>query len=121
MKAMKVAKEWPSHLKTEPEIAEAARIHERYAQRKSKAAISLRLEQEQIEKAKRIAAHKSICYQTQTPIVVAEGIERTRRNRQLRGGPKGLGAQPVVSRVSSMSEIFQPSADFTNAIESTPQ
>ena len=102
MTLMKVAKEWPSNLKTEREIAEffdthslhelwdtlkparplkmppeqAARIHERYEQRKAKAAISLRLEQAQIEKAKKIAARKSIGYQTQLRLWIAEGIER---------------------------------------------
>jgi predicted DNA binding CopG/RHH family protein len=105
MKAMKVAKEWPSHLKTEREIAEffdthstheiwdtlkparpfkmppeqVKRIHERHQQRKAKAAISLRLEQEQIDKAKQIAASKSIGYQTQLRLWIAEGIQRESR------------------------------------------
>ena len=102
---MKVAKEWPSRLKTEREIAEffdthsthelwdtlkpvrqlkmppeqVKRIHERHEQRKAKDAISLRLEQEQIDKAKKIAARKSIGYQTQLRLWIAEGIQRESR------------------------------------------
>jgi len=68
-------------LKMPPE--QAARIHERYEQRKAKAAISLRLEQEQIEKAKRIAARKSIGYQTQLRLWIAEGIERETKKRSV--------------------------------------
>jgi len=58
-----------------PEQSKA--IRERHARRK--AAISLRLEPEQITAAKRIAAHKSIGYQTQLRLWIAEGIRRERR------------------------------------------
>jgi predicted DNA binding CopG/RHH family protein len=95
MKAMKVAKEWPSHLKTERELLKPARpfkmppeqvtrIHERHEQRKAKAAISLRLEQEQIDKTKKIAARKSIGYQTQLRLWIAEGIQREARKSATR-------------------------------------
>ncbi|SRR6266567_5034668 len=105
MKSMKIAKEWPHDLKTERELAEffdthsthelwdklkparpfkmppeqVKRIHERQEQREAKAAISLRLEQQQIEKAKNIAARKSIGYQTQLRLWIAEGIQREAR------------------------------------------
>ena len=49
-------------------------IRERWASRK--AAVSIRLEREQIEKAKRIAARKSIGYQTQLRLWIANGIRR---------------------------------------------
>jgi hypothetical protein len=105
MKEMKVAKEWPNHLKTEREIAEffdthsthelwdklkparsfkmppeqAKNIHQRHELRelrKEKAAISLQIEQLLIEKAKKIAARKSIDYQTLLQRWIAEGIKR---------------------------------------------
>ena len=41
-----------------------------------KAPISLRLEPEQIEAAKKIAATKSVAYQTQLRMWIAEGIRR---------------------------------------------
>ncbi len=49
-------------------------IRERYLRRK--AAISLRLEPQQIAQAKRIARRKSIGYQTQLRLWIAEGIRR---------------------------------------------
>jgi predicted DNA binding CopG/RHH family protein len=49
-------------------------IHERAAARKQ--AISIRLDKEQIEAAKRIAARKSIGYQTQLRMWIAEGLSR---------------------------------------------
>ena len=49
-------------------------MRERYERRK--AAISLRLEPEQFAKAKRIARRKSIGYQTQLRLWIAEGIRR---------------------------------------------
>ena len=49
-------------------------IRERHARRK--AAISIRLEPQQIFQAKRIAAGKSIGYQTQLRLWIAEGIRR---------------------------------------------
>jgi hypothetical protein len=108
MKPMKVAKEWPSHLKTERELAEffdthsshelwdtlkparpfkmppeqVKRIHERHELRelrKEKAAIELQIEQVQLEEAKKIAARKSIGYQTQLRLWIAEGIQRESR------------------------------------------
>ena len=49
-------------------------IRERHVRRK--AAISIRLDPDQIRKAKRIAARKSIGYQTQLRLWIAEGIRR---------------------------------------------
>ncbi len=49
-------------------------IQERAAARKQ--AISIRLDKEQIEAAKRIAARKSIGYQTQLRMWIAEGLSR---------------------------------------------
>jgi predicted DNA binding CopG/RHH family protein len=49
-------------------------IHERAAARKQ--AISIRLDKAQIEAAKRIAARKSIGYQTQLRLWIAEGLSR---------------------------------------------
>ena len=51
-----------------------ARIRERHARTKSP--ISIRLEPEQIEAAKRVAAGKSVAYQTQLRMWIAEGIRR---------------------------------------------
>ena len=58
--------------KLSPELAK--KIRERHAQAKSP--ISLRLAPEQIAAAKHIAAAKSIGYQTQLRMWVAEGIRR---------------------------------------------
>jgi len=55
--------------------AQVKMIRERAEQRR-KAAISLRLEPEQIAKAKRIARRKSLGYQTQLRLWIAEGIRR---------------------------------------------
>jgi predicted DNA binding CopG/RHH family protein len=52
----------------------AARIRDRHARTKSP--ISIRLEPEQIEAAKHIAAAKSVAYQTQLRMWIAEGIRR---------------------------------------------
>ena len=52
----------------------AAKIRERHARTKSP--ISIRLEPEQIEAAKHIAAAKSVAYQTQLRMWIAEGIRR---------------------------------------------
>ena len=49
-------------------------IRDRYARRK--AAISIRLEPRQIAQARKIAARKSIGYQTQLRLWIAEGIRR---------------------------------------------
>ena len=53
------------------------KIRERHARTKSP--ISLRLEPEQIVAAKHIAAAKSIAYQTQLRMWIAEGIHRERK------------------------------------------
>ena len=53
------------------------KIRERHARRKR--AISIRLQPKQIQQAKRIAARKSIGYQTQLRFWVAEGIHREAR------------------------------------------
>jgi predicted DNA binding CopG/RHH family protein len=55
----------------------AKKIHDRHARAKSP--ISIRLEPEQIAAAKHIAATKSVAYQTQLRMWIAEGIRRERR------------------------------------------
>ena len=50
-------------------------IRDRY-QRRRKSAISIRLDPDQITTAKTIAARKSIGYQTQLRLWIAEGIQR---------------------------------------------
>ena len=72
-----VAKIWDKlpparSVKLSPELGRS--IRERHA--KLKSAISIRLEPEQIEVAKKIAARKSIGYQTQLRLWIAEGIRR---------------------------------------------
>jgi predicted DNA binding CopG/RHH family protein len=52
----------------------AAKIRDRHA--RSKSPISIRLEPGQIEAAKYIAAAKSVAYQTQLRMWIAEGIRR---------------------------------------------
>ncbi len=52
----------------------AKKVRERHALAKSP--ISIRLEPEQIEAAKQIAAAKSVAYQTQLRMWIAEGIKR---------------------------------------------
>jgi predicted DNA binding CopG/RHH family protein len=52
----------------------AKKIRERHA--RTKFPISIRLEPEQIEAAKHIAAAKSVAYQTQLRMWIAEGIRR---------------------------------------------
>lgn len=53
-------------------LAEAIRDHSKVA----KSAISIRLAPDQIESAKKIAASKSVGYQTQLRMWIAEGIRR---------------------------------------------
>ncbi len=53
------------------------KIRDRHA--RTKAPISIRLEPEQIEAAKNIAAAKSVAYQTQLRMWIAEGIRRERK------------------------------------------
>jgi predicted DNA binding CopG/RHH family protein len=55
----------------------AKKIRDRHARAKSP--ISIRLEPEQIEAAKHIAAAKSVAYQTQLRMWIAEGIRRERK------------------------------------------
>jgi hypothetical protein len=65
-------------IKMPPEQIRA--IHERHGARK--AAISIRLDEEQIKAARKIAAKKSIGYQTQLRMWIAEGINRETRSRR---------------------------------------
>ena len=58
-------------------VALAKKIRDRHARAKSP--ISIRLEPEQIEAAKHIAAAKSVAYQTQLRMWIAEGIRRERK------------------------------------------
>lgn len=60
-----------------PSKALSKSIRERHAAAKS--AISIRLGVEQIEAAKKIAAEKSVGYQTQLRMWIAEGIRREAR------------------------------------------
>jgi predicted DNA binding CopG/RHH family protein len=55
-------------------------IEQRQAERK--AAISIRLDRSQIEAAKRIAERKSIGYQTQLRMWIAEGIRKEAQSRR---------------------------------------
>jgi predicted DNA binding CopG/RHH family protein len=49
-------------------------MRERHRRRKT--VISLRLDPDQIDKAKKVAARKSIGYQTQLRLWIAQGIQR---------------------------------------------
>ena len=64
----------PAVGRAEPSPALAKKIRERHARAKSP--ISLRLDPEQIAAAKHIAAVKSVGYQTQLRMWIAEGIRR---------------------------------------------
>jgi len=63
-----------------PSAALARSIQERHAVAKSP--ISIRLVPEQIASAKKIAAAKSVGYQTQLRMWIAEGIQREMNKRQ---------------------------------------
>jgi predicted DNA binding CopG/RHH family protein len=67
----------PEVRQAEPSAALAKAIHERHARVKSP--ISLRLAPEQIAAATHIAAAKSVGYQTQLRMWIAEGIRREAR------------------------------------------
>ena len=72
-----VASVWdqlPEAPQAKPVAALARKIRDRHARAKSP--ISLRLTPEQIEAAKHIAAAKSVGYQTQLRMWIAEGIRR---------------------------------------------
>ena len=64
----------PEAERAKPSPALAKKIRERHARAKSP--ISLRLAPEQIAAAKHIAAEKSVGYQTQLRMWIAEGIRR---------------------------------------------
>jgi hypothetical protein len=64
----------PGARKAKPLFALATKIRDRHARAKSP--ISLRLDPEQIAAAKHIAAAKSVGYQTQLRMWIAEGIRR---------------------------------------------
>lgn len=75
-----VANVWdqlPDGGQAKPSAALAKSIRERYARTKSP--ISLRLVPEQIAAAKKIAAAKSVGYQTQLRMWIAEGIRREQK------------------------------------------
>ena len=67
----------PEALQAKPSPALARKIRDR--QTRAKAPISLRLAPEQIVAAKRVAAAKSVGYQTQLRMWIAEGIRREAR------------------------------------------
>jgi len=72
-----VAEVWdqlPAGKRAKLSAASKKLIRERYAQAKSP--VSIRLVPEQIEAAKKIAATKSVGYQTQLRMWIAEGIRR---------------------------------------------
>src|ERR1017187_1993947 len=72
-----VASVWdklPAAERAKPSPALAKRIRDRHARAKSP--ISIRLAPEQIAAAKHIAAEKSVGYQTQLRMWIAEGIRR---------------------------------------------
>jgi predicted DNA binding CopG/RHH family protein len=72
-----VADAWdrlPAEKQAKPSVALRKSIRERHAQTKSP--VSIRLVREQIEAAKKIAATKSVGYQTQLRMWIAEGIRR---------------------------------------------
>ncbi len=72
-----VAEVWdqlPEEKQSKPSAALRKMIQERHA--KAKSPISIRLVPEQIEAAKKIAARKSVGYQTQLRMWIAEGIRR---------------------------------------------
>lgn len=58
-------------------LAQSRKIRERHVRRKT--AISIRLQPDQITAAKKIADRKSIGYQTQLRLWIAEGIDRESR------------------------------------------
>src|SRR5260370_37711140 len=64
----------PAGKPAKPSAALATSIRKRHADAKSP--ISIRLVPEQIAAAKKIAAAKSVCYQTQLRMWIAEGIRR---------------------------------------------
>jgi predicted DNA binding CopG/RHH family protein len=75
-----VADGWSELEKTKPPLVSRAlekSIRERH--QAAKAAISIRLDAEQIAAAKKIAAAKSVGYQTQLRMWIAEGIRREAR------------------------------------------
>jgi predicted DNA binding CopG/RHH family protein len=72
-----VAEVWdqlPEEKQSRPSAALRKMIQGRHA--KAKSPISIRLVPEQIEAAKKIAARKSVGYQTQLRMWIAEGIRR---------------------------------------------
>ena len=72
-----VAEVWdqlPEGKQARPSAALSRSIRQRHTQAKSP--VSIRLVPEQIEAAKRIAATKSVGYQTQLRMWIAEGIRR---------------------------------------------
>jgi predicted DNA binding CopG/RHH family protein len=64
----------PAAKQTKPSAALAKSIQERHTRAKSP--ISIRLDPEQIAAAKKLAAAKSVGYQTQLRMWIAEGIRR---------------------------------------------
>jgi predicted DNA binding CopG/RHH family protein len=79
-----VANVWdqlPAAKPGKPSAALTKSIQERHAGAKSP--ISIRLIPEQIASAKKIAAAKSVGYQTQLRMWIAEGIERETKSSQL--------------------------------------
>ena len=72
-----VAQVWdklPASKQAKPSAALSKSIRERHV--KAKSPVSIRLVPEQIEAAKKIAATKSVGYQTQLRMWIAEGIRR---------------------------------------------
>jgi predicted DNA binding CopG/RHH family protein len=72
--------ELPAGKQSKPSPALAKSVRERHARAKSP--ISIRLVPEQIESAKKIAAAKSVGYQTQLRMWIAEGIQREMKGQR---------------------------------------
>jgi hypothetical protein len=70
----------PAGKRSKPSVALAKSIRERHEG--AKAPISIRLVPEQIASAKKIAAAKSVGYQTQSRMWIAEGIQREMNKRK---------------------------------------
>ena len=77
-----VANVWDRLAEAEP-VKPSARLAKSIRERRAaaKSPISIRLVPEQIEAAKRIAAAKSVGYQTQLRMWIAEGIQREEKRR----------------------------------------
>jgi hypothetical protein len=77
----------PAAEPSRPSVVLTKSIRERHERASPKSPISIRLMPEQIECARKIAAAKSVGYQTQLRMWIAEGIQREIKKQ----GPAGPG------------------------------